>query len=645
MTQSYRKIKGRKLEDDMPVTKARIKLSKKAGGRKLPQISDTGHPLHTSPVAEYNHDVEDNLLPDKDEGIIEYKTQWVNPGKGFTISYKDGRKKSRRMRKSYTASEGWGKSLGLPTYNQDAFTKSFCHRFIDVLYRDKLPKQEKKAPSDLINKQEIIAPLRCLNSRKVNMIAYAAASVAIKRHNITLDKLWRYKDLIDSYISYGLFLGDLAGKFIPVEKISIDGLLDESGKLQFLKAFQREFEIFGLEGKLEGDSFIVRKVIQHEAARLIKGGVFKNLGGLYPLTESLREILQSPNLSPALVNETLPEKFKKKNADRVLTLETVYAIKNILNTATEERISEYSTDIGYYLLAKDLAGATGASIYLPALADLITTKDSITWLLPDKSEVTSRYEQKQRVLDFKLDELEQIIAFLRNKYSHDHDNFFGKYGSYNGNYNLAADLASAEIFNDKINRLSDITRDGCFLSKLLRINDAGFAEAWMPAQINMPYESASALVSHLAKRYQQNPKTFFEVYGSVQGSIFAAKELQSFGINIELSDLSGFMSDRQRISDILGMDINIVEKQWNTMQLQLSLQQCEHIVGVLRERYNLNKASFYSSYLQNMDALRNDLGHHEQLKVKQQDLEIITCDNIALKLLMGQKSMGSKYQK
>ncbi len=240
-------------------------------------------------------------------------------------------------------------------------------------------------------------------------------------------------------------------------------------------------------------------------------------------------------------------------------------------------------------------------IYLGNLHRLVSNKDKLEKLIERKigAEVPKR---DIKDIDLKFSDAEKILGCLKESYTSSPDNFFKRYGSKNGSIYLARDLKE-EGLDLKIKKLHSLIGDRNMISTLLGISDKRFATDWSPKVIHLNDDESNIILSHLKKRYEQNPDKFFEVYGSDMGTIVLSNELHRSGHHMNPTAISPIISDGRSLSDLLGINDIRFRREWKPKHITITLENIEALIHFLKRRYTEDHESFFTSYSNELGAL------------------------------------------
>ncbi len=606
------------------------------------------------PNDEYQNKNESEFTLEKDSSRIT-----VYSGSGKVITMPKGtyyRGFNKRFKKNFTTSCGWAKKQGLPFYNQDRFSRSFRSQFGYIIKTDKLDKSlEKKIKSLEGYINDIITPLveeysKGLDRKEIDCIKTMVKTTAYKsidKYKFTQGEINGNKTLIENRVMYTLFLREITGgKFISNNPIDLSSVVDKRGKLRLLKVFRREAEPFGINLRVGGEDNITKRIIRQEAMYLLESGKYTHPNGIYFITQRLRKILNYPDLEPNFVYEALPKESveRKELFPRPsLSLESVLALGKLLDNTNTENLRVYGTEIGFYLLGRDLKEACGEDIYLPDLDNLLITPQHIISLMsnPTNKQNVSRVEWRHAHFDFKVGEMESILKFLREQCQKDSKNLFEKYGVLSGNYKLAEDLFKGGVFEGEMSKLSCLTKNWLTLTNLLGIENGKPPKRWLPRTLSLNYKKAQKILSHLSMRYNQSPDNFFRVYGAKGGTLVLSKELEVlYGVEVTPLEVGKLVSDSTFTSEVLNINDERFRTLWTPSPLPISLSYAEKLIGFIKEKYQSNIRTIARDY--STGTLEKYIEAAFGEKVQEYVLESIAGDKTLLSVLMG--STKRKHQ-
>jgi len=457
--------------------------------------------------------------------------------------------KKKKIRKGYSYAQGWAKKLKLQHLKLK--DSNDFHRFI-------VPREKSIDLIYIIEPliQEYIKnPETKINPLVVKSAATSAATAAVKRFGIKQETLEENKIVIENYVNYNLFFRELTGenKFFLAGKINLEGVLDDKGKVQFLKVFQKEAEIFDMEAKVDGESYITKKIIKQEAERLLESGEYTNESGIYFITEKLRKDLENTDLTPTKVYDCLKVKdanFKKPE----MSLESVLVARDLLSTSSLKQLSGYGSNIGIYLLAKDIRQITGENIPLSNLYSLLKTNKHVKSFLNNKKadEKISKINWNPNQIDMNYQDMQDMGNHLLKRYNQQSNVFFNLYGSFAGPIILAKELE--KISHRKLNlfNISNILSKGEFIGNLIGAGDNRFVDKWYAKPISMSLSESENVVSFLKEQYETNPDLFFSIYSNKNNG--KAKIIKD-GTKIEINsqDATNLFADGKTLSLLMGV--------------------------------------------------------------------------------------------
>ena len=550
---------------------------------------------------------------------------------------------ARRLSRNYSRQEhdvngdqSWSKTLN-PYGFSKRFRKKFGHLIREDSYQAHDLDQRYSSNGKATHSQfalEIAKPLiekyanglkRAGDRSKVESIALATAEAALSWHNQHQEASSKRK-IIQNHVEYVLFMHEASGVagFDTFSGLNFEGLLDAKGNLRLLSVFEKEAAHFGIETKVNGAP-IYRHIIDQEAGFLLENSGYSGPNGIYLLTRDLSRILRTSDLSPTSIYDSLShnrEKFKNPT----VSLNIALLVKELLETASDKKLTQYKSDTGLYVLGKDLKEKTAEPVYLPDLASLLASKEHVSSLVEstDKKPQNVQTEWNTRSFRFTVGEMESIIGFLSQQYQKIPSAFIQKYGSIDGDYKLASDLAQVGVFRRDMAKLHDLTGSGQILANLLGVSDAKFQSRWKPSQLGLDYSAAQVLISHLEQRYQQQPELFLQIYTSPIAPVILSKEMSvTYGIEMPVSGISDLLYDPKVVSALTRIPYAQIRNQWNIEKTRLSLSEVDEIVAFLKHEYEHSPTSFFSRYESNAGTLAADLQRTKGLEFHMNDLEFL----------------------
>ena len=561
------------------------------------------------------------------------------------------KKLSRHQRRQgHAPTKTWAKKLGLHLY-QPSFSGPFRKDFEGILEQDSFNMSSRPKTSLSSEILTLIDPivhdyLRGVNSDeelvRVITIAHEAASRAMRERHLSSD-LRNHGLLIQNYVQYSLFLGMLfgEGKHFPFSEVDLEGVVSDHGTIRLVDAFKREGRYFGIDASLESDCFASRKIIEQEATTLILSGDYSRPHGIYFLTDALRDAIHAPWISPSLVYAVIDESVSLESSHferpRV-SLELANAVRDILNDADAQALSEYGSPSGVYALAKSVEGITGEDVSLSDLFSLIATKEKVSSLMDSPSAWERLASLKWSPFDLNLsyDQLHEILDYLKSRYSQNGPEFIRRYGAIEGDYNLAYDLEAANISIGDIASLHALTGSPSLLETLLCVKDEHLLESWHPQPISGSFRDVHRLIAQLMERYAQNPDLFFSLYGNPASSLLLSKELK-FVSNTDMSpsDISSILSDKALAGRLLGISEDPrLSSFWNITYTNITLDDGEKFASFLQSLYRSNRKSFFNHLSQPSplaDYASSQLGLEPHLPL----LEEVLSDGRIVSLFIG----------
>ncbi len=305
-----------------------------------------------------------------------------------------------------------------------------------------------------------------------------------------------------------------------------------------------------------------------------------------------------------------------------------------------DKLLHYVQPAGTYFLARDMVKeGIIETIYLDHLHRLICNKsklekNKLEKLVGRKIELEVPNWNVRRI-ELKLGDAEKILGYLKEEYKSSPSDFFERYGSKNGAIFLCRDLKK-EGLDLKIKKFHSLIGDSDVISTLLDISDKRFSTNWNPKVIFLNDDESNIILTHLKKRYEQNPDKFFEVYGSDIGTVILSNELYCSGYNMNPAAVSSINRDGRSLNDLLEIDDIRFKREWNPKNIQIPLKNIEALIHFLKEKYTENNESFFTNYGNELGALNisRDLMEEKDIMINPSNIFTITGKGKNLTMLL-----------
>ncbi len=541
------------------------------------------------------------ILGDTDNSnLVEVKRRIIKNKK----KYKPIRTQWKRER-SVTLQKSWAKRQGKRKLDfKDYFSKGFYGQFWNLI------KNDRYITHKIINNnfdQEIMNLIKgCidkedLNSDHIINAGVEAAKIAVNRFSISSKQDFLDSEgIINNYIECATSIAKRAGKDITISNRDIEDYL-QNGKFNENSILDKEKAYFKIQiEKSVHKEDNLEQMIREETEKLIKQDRFKdNQHALYFISEELTKKIGKniyPNKLYHLLSDRLKSRFKYPGFDKG----HFFLLRNlIINSLNEGNFDEYCNLYGIYNLATRIEKQNRVSLNLNSIYQIIGKKDGLVDIIndPELSKGIDSLIWKNKVYHLSsLSQLETILDFLRQQYKNDPDEFFKKYGSRTGLYILGKELKKEKNIDIRLAAVSSVTGDRKILPKLLGIDDERFFTEWRPKTSFLRVDEVDKITEHLRNRYNENSQKFFDVYGSRNGGIMLAREMElKYNFKLNPTRISQLVENGRDLSTMLGIEDRRFEE-WNPQNIQLTHDSIEFILKFLKKKYIENHDKFFDKY-------------------------------------------------
>ncbi|MBI2129724.1 hypothetical protein HYU07_05800 [Candidatus Woesearchaeota archaeon] len=271
-----------------------------------------------------------------------------------------------------------------------------------------------------------------------------------------------------------------------------------------------------------------------------------------------------------------------------------FALQDILKEDILSGNYNYFAPEGLYLAAKELA-KNNISLNIPITYKHIHKKENlIAFLQMPESKIKKKWDP--HYFDMTLNNIESALAFMRNKFDQDKDNFFKRYGSGAGTYFLAKDMKNKRQYNFQLRKIYTLIGDGEMLSLILGIKDGRFGTEWNPKVMNLSPTEIDAVKGTLNAVYKEDEQKFYEAYGSSLGAFILSKELKNRGMDISPMRLNAFLVNPSVAQQLLDIEDKQFAKRWNFESILGSLGELDAVVKFIEHEYKRNPDNFFNKY-------------------------------------------------
>ncbi len=464
-------------------------------------------------------------------------------------------------------------------------------------------------------------------------IGLRAAENAVRRFNWSSKDYPAHQREVENHVRYALFIGALTGKSTHSNTTDIRELLDDEGRLRFLKVYKREMAAPYYEGDVSIDinTTAGRLVARDELQRLLENKDPREVG-IYHLTADLRSILGLLSLSPIYVHSLIPQEVQAEIPTPITNLRSALAIRSAFEGADNATRSKYASPAGAYLLGRAIKNKQGVPIDIEEVVDALATQRQRESLFTGSSakDNVATLDWKQEHFKLSLDKLEAISDFLEMKFGKDRETFMRRYGCITGDYNLALDSGERNL-----SALHQVSGSRMVASDLIGFE---LGDAWNPAAMPCDFAQLQKLFGHLSKRYSRNSNLFFRVYGSPVSTILLAKEMQvSYNTEITIPDIYTIIADGSAVAQSMEVEDSRFSSQWHVHQISQQLPIIEAVISRINEQYRENTSLFFRRYASDQPRLMQELNGKE---IDRTTLGYLVQDGLTLSILMGVSDPG-----
>ncbi|MEK7485089.1 MAG: hypothetical protein AABZ60_12245, partial [Planctomycetota bacterium] len=316
----------------------------------------------------------------------------------------------------------------------------------------------------------------------------------------------------------------------------------------------------------------------------------QRLGTVVNDPEAIQRLILGQEEDPLFKTQWKPRSF-------TIPLDEIEIILQFLrekyNQNSDDFFSRYGSNDGQLILGRDIeANLKRRVTYLQS----ITGNGGVLSDLLEIDDPRFSSEWNTKVLmNLTHDRLELLLDFLGNKYRENSRDFFETYGRQSGLIDIARDFYAEKGFEVRLDALCTIAANGPRFASYLNIEDAKFETSWEPKWFRGKLTDLEKTLEYLRKKINENVEEFVQTYGTRQGLIELAAEIESSkGITSDIHTLSVLMNP-VLLREQLGVNYEILHDR-DTSMPDLSVKTTRKIIGFLKERYAENSDHFFRSY-------------------------------------------------
>ena len=316
-------------------------------------------------------------------------------------------------------------------------------------------------------------------------------------------------------------------------------------------------------------------------AEKIEGSPFWRKSGLKGVSE---EVAQRTGVKLA----------SSKSTSGRIAYEVFFKLQDLLKKDIDSGEYKYFRPEGLYLAAKELE-KEGAHLNVPATGiSLRSTKDVAA--LVQRPESGLEREWKARHIDMKVDDIEALLGFMKEKYAENADAFFKRYGSAEGTHHIADDIAPHRKIKTNLRKVHSLVNDGEMVGRLLNVQDDRFRTEWDTQVVALSPSEINSARSILQEAYKKDKAAFYATYGSRWGSILLSKSLAAQGLEISPARISSVLVNKEKAKHTAGIEDKDFEKKWRVKSFDDELPIFDKTIDVLKRAYKDNSDAFFKRY-------------------------------------------------
>jgi len=255
----------------------------------------------------------------------------------------------------------------------------------------------------------------------------------------------------------------------------------------------------------------------------------------------------------------------------------------------------YGSEAGQYILQQDIRASTGRSIPLQQINSLVRRPATLSGVTSIPLEDLEK-NWNPHIIMISDRNINSLGTYLKSLYEESPETFFDYFKDHKGMFYVLGRFKNDRGKVPNTYWLNMALKNKGLVSLLVGNDDPAFKD-WNPPKIEVQNNRFfEEVIDNLRTKYNCNPESFKERYGSVLGAVTLARDLQEKEFNkIEISEVYNLISQPSIIKSILQVEDDM-GNEWNPQYFNLSLKQFDAIKDHLRTMYQKNQELFFKRY-------------------------------------------------